>query len=83
MKYILTILLISAASPGIAQSENAVAVDNKPVKEKKICLREAVTGSNLRAKSVCRTKAEWDEIKSKSAEEARENMERRPVLIKR
>lgn len=44
-------------------STSAFAKDQKPADpNKKICRREAVTGSILGGKSICHTRAEWTTI---------------------
>ena len=60
-KMMACVAAISFAAPAIAQTGSDVPAP-KPVKEKKICRREAQTGSILGSPSVCHTKAEWDKI---------------------
>lgn len=48
---------LSCSSPAIAQTAAA-----EPVKEKKICRRQEVTGSILGLRAVCHTKSEWQRI---------------------
>ncbi|HWU72106.1 MAG TPA: hypothetical protein VN137_01380 [Sphingomonas sp.] len=54
---------ISFAVPAFAQTAPATdPAAPKPVKEKKICRREAQTGSILGGASICHTKADWAKI---------------------
>lgn len=63
------ISLISAALLGAA-SPIAMAAADPAAADKKICKREKQIGSLVRAKKICRTKAEWDE----AAEQARQDV---------
>jgi hypothetical protein len=68
---------ISLAAPAFAQ--DAPAADStaaKPVKEKKICRREAQTGSILGGSSVCHTKADWAKIDTANARNADDALSR-------
>lgn len=54
--------LAIATSPTVATAQSQPATPSQPAaapSEKKICKREAKTGSVLK-KTTCRTKAEWD-----------------------
>ena len=54
---------MSLAAPAFAQTAPATdSATPKPVKEKKICRREAQAGSILGGTSVCHTKADWAKI---------------------
>ena len=65
----LTILLFAAAIRTAPATEAA-----KP--EKKICRREATTGS-IMARPVCRTKAEWTQIDTQNAANAGQALDQR------
>lgn len=62
---ILAALILAAAAPPPPAVDTGVA----PAKETLICRRESVTGSLIRARKTCFTRAEWDKI----AESARRN----------
>ncbi len=65
-------VLTLVAAPAFTQSADAPAAAAKPVKEKKICRHEQVTGSILGGKSTCHTKEEWaqiDEANSRAADD--------------
>ena len=54
------------AAPGLSQTAPAAPpAANGTQPEKKICKRDKATGS-IMARSVCRTKAEWDAITAQS-----------------
>ncbi len=63
---LISAILLSTASPVAVAS----AIADTPDAEKKICKREKQIGSLVRAKKICRTKAEWDE----AAEQARQDV---------
>ena len=52
--------------PALAQAATD-APTPKPVKEKKVCRRETVTGSIVPFRSVCHTKTEWAAIDTANA----------------
>ena len=54
--------LAASAAPADASAQPTPAPAVKKVKEKKICRREAQTGSILGGTSVCHTKADWAKI---------------------
>jgi hypothetical protein len=61
-------VLVAATSfsfPALAQTQTSA-----PKPEKKICRRDAVTGSYLGARAVCHTKSEWQRIDQASGEGA-------------
>ena len=51
-------------------------VKNPPV-EKRVCKREKLVGSMVRARKVCRSKAEWDAEQSNSQQNVRD-MQNKP-----
>ena len=56
------------AAPVLAQTTDAAAAKPaKPAKPKKICRREAVTGSIVGVKAVCHTQEEWAQINADNA----------------
>ena len=68
-------LLLAAAEPPAPIQDNppadkSVATKADPAKEaalnKRVCIREAVTGSNLPQTSVCKTQREWNELRDES-----------------
>jgi hypothetical protein len=61
---LLSVAMLSAASPAAVASTDTSGAD------KKICKREKQIGSMVRTKKICRTKAEWDD----AAEQARADM---------
>jgi hypothetical protein len=63
---ILSAILLSSASP------TAMALADAPAAEKKICKREKQIGSMVRAKKICRTKAEWDEASAQARQDVGE-----------
>ena len=70
-KMMACVAAVSFAIPAMAQTDPASdAVAPKPVKEKKICRREAQTGSILGGPSICHTKAEWAKIDAANAQNA-------------
>jgi hypothetical protein len=74
MAFLATMVL---AMPAVAQT--APSTDSstpKPVKEKKICRREAQTGSILGSPSVCHTKADWAKIDAANAANADDALSR-------
>jgi hypothetical protein len=65
---ILTILsaaLLSSASPTAVAATDAAA-------EKKVCKRQKQIGSMVRAKKICRTKAEWSESETQARQDVNE-----------
>jgi predicted secreted protein len=63
-KMMACVAAMSFAIPAMAQTDTAAP---KPVKEKKVCRREAVTGSIIGTRSVCHTKTEWAAIDAANA----------------
>ena len=59
---------VSVALPAVAQTADPATP--APKKEKKICRREAVTGSYLGANQVCHTRSEWQKIDGANEEGA-------------
>ncbi len=59
----LTVLAVACAIPGalLAQTATPAAAAEKPVKEKKICRSEQVTGSLMPLRT-CHTREEWGQI---------------------
>lgn len=53
----------AAASAAASKDPTTDAVQNR-----RICMREAVTGSNLPHTTVCKTQREWDELRQESRE---------------
>lgn len=67
-KMMTCVAAMSFAIPAMAQTAPASdTVAPKPVKEKKVCRREAVTGSIIGTRSVCHTKTEWAAIDAANA----------------
>lgn len=67
------LLLVGLSVPALAQDSTGntpapIAAD-KPVKEKKVCRREADTGSNI-PHSTCHTRAEWTAIDAQTQSNA-------------
>ena len=54
------LMLAQAATPAPQAAPAAAAA---PAKPKMVCLVEDETGSRLSGKRVCRTQAEWDQIR--------------------
>ena len=58
--------ILLAATFALAMSGAAMAKDDgkeqAPVKEKKVCRTETVTGSLVAKRRICMTQAQWDEI---------------------
>jgi hypothetical protein len=58
--------ILLAATFAVALSAPALAKDDgkdqTPVKEKKVCRTETVTGSLVAKRRICLTQAQWDEI---------------------
>lgn len=54
----LVALMVSSASP--ANGTTATTEMTPPPKEKLVCTRNSVTGSRVRARRICQTKAERD-----------------------
>ena len=71
MRAVSLLALIAFATPAIAQ-DNATPA---PQPEKKICRAAPSTGSILRGKRECRTKAEWAAITA-SSQDARDKQDR-------
>ena len=70
MRKILTLAALCASSSALyAQGTPAPAAET-PVKEKKTCRQEDVTGSIMRAR-ICHTKEEWVQIDAENARNAR------------
>ena len=69
-----SLLLASAVLPPAPDA--ASDVKNPPV-EKRICKREKLVGSMVRARKVCRSKAEWDAEQSNSQQNVRD-MQNKP-----
>lgn len=73
--------LIAAAPGGLLVAYPALAQDTpmpapKPVREKKICRSEIVTGSMMR-QSTCHTRAEWSDIDARNQKDAEDSMSNR------
>lgn len=67
----LSYVLLGASALIATQAMAADSSDAaKPPKEKKVCRREAVTGSIIGTRSVCHTKAEWEAIDAANANNA-------------
>jgi hypothetical protein len=67
--------LIAMALPGAAYAQDQQATEAKPVKAKKICRRDATTGTRV-AKQTCRTADEWAQLDGAKADEAGQALER-------
>jgi predicted secreted protein len=52
------VLAVAVSAPALAKDDG----DKAPVKEKKICRTEKVTGSLVAKRRICMTKAEWDKL---------------------
>lgn len=62
--------LLTAVTPVSAQNPDPVkTMPAKPVRERRICRREASTGS-LFEKSVCHTNAEWRDLEAQHQNDA-------------
>ena len=70
-------LVVAGLIAGLSVAGTAAFAEDapKPPKEKKVCRSEAVTGS-IMARSTCHTKAEWAEIDSANAQNARQMLDR-------
>lgn len=55
-------LLLSAAAPEGAVSENPAPAHVKPAKAKMVCRADDTSGSRVRAK-ICKTQQEWDSMR--------------------
>lgn len=56
-------LLLSAATPALAENEHAEHQAEKPVKAKKICRAVGEdTGTRLSRTKICKTEAQWKAI---------------------
>ena len=64
------VVAIAFAVPAVAQTATTTDSAPKPVKEKKICRREAQTGSILGSSAICHTKAEWAKIDAQNSDNA-------------
>jgi hypothetical protein len=73
-KLMVLVATVSFTLPAVAQSADSGAA--KPIKEKKICRRDQVTGSYLGARPVCHTKAEWQAIDRRNADDADRTLDR-------
>lgn len=65
-------LSIAAVSPGVVFAQDLTdppAQPAKPVKEKKICRRQEITGSLLGA-SICHTAAQWASVDEQNSQNA-------------
>ncbi|MGN6818840.1 MAG: hypothetical protein ACTHJR_09220 [Sphingomonas sp.] len=69
-KMMACVVAITVAIPAMAQETTTSDSAPKPVKEKKICRREAQTGSILGSPAVCHTKAEWEKIDARNSANA-------------
>jgi len=69
-KMMACVVAVSVAVPALAQETTTSDSAPKPVKEKKICRREAQTGSILGSAAICHTKAEWAKIDAQNAANA-------------
>lgn len=65
----LAAVLVCAAVPVTAQSAPAAADGQSLDPNRKICERIEVTGSRVKARKVCKTAAEWEELRRDSREE--------------
>jgi len=70
MRKILTLAALCASSSALYAQATPAPAAEKPVKEKKICRQEDVTGSIMRAR-ICHTKEEWVQIDTENARNAR------------
>jgi hypothetical protein len=66
---LLSVLAAAALSQTVADTS---LTDATPVEEERICKREKPVGTLVRAKKVCRSKADWKMIEDASIEYARE-----------
>ena len=79
--WVVGVLLTQAAPAATAQNDvrppapaaaDVAAASKDPTADaaqnRKICMREAVTGSNLPQTTVCKTQREWDELRQESRE---------------
>ncbi len=55
-------MILVAALLALATGTQGDAVDPQPAKEKMICKRTVDTGSLVRGKRECRSRADWDRI---------------------
>jgi predicted secreted protein len=68
VRFLLTAgLAIGLASAAFAADDTNA--DATPVKEKKICRTETVTGSLVTKRRICLTKAEWDKLAEQTKQE--------------
>lgn len=69
MRKLMTLAALCAFSVGLNAQATPAPGAEKPVKEKKICRQEDVTGSIMMART-CHTKEEWAEIDAANARSA-------------
>jgi hypothetical protein len=58
--------LVMAAAPASQSTAPDATARTSAYSTKKICREEGTIGSRLETHRICRTKAEWDEIKAES-----------------
>ncbi len=63
---------LAATSPVMAADAPQPGTVVKPKKERMICRSDQVTGSRVRGKRICRTRAEWNDAERQNAESVRE-----------
>ncbi len=63
---------LAATSPVMASDAPQPGATVKPKKERMICRSDQVTGSRVRGKRICRTRAEWNDAERQNAESVRE-----------
>ena len=70
MRRILTLAALCAVSGALYAQAAPTPAAETPVKEKKVCRMQDVTGSIMRAR-VCHSKEEWAQIDAENARNAR------------
>ena len=75
MRKILTLAALCAASSALYAQATTAPATEAPVKEKKICRAQDVTGSIMKAR-ICRTKEEWAQIDAENARNAQSILNR-------
>ncbi len=75
MRYLMLVAVLGVAVSGPAAAATPQA--NAPAKEKRICRSEIETGSLVKKRKTCKTRAEWD-AQVRTAGDKLENM-RQPI----
>ena len=65
--YVLLTVAMTAMSPIAAGAQTEAPPIARP-EDAKICKREAVTGSKARTRRICMTKAQWNDVWSRTRE---------------